>query len=137
MIGLEELMRAMLNAPAERRADAMRVLRGQAEAVAGGATPPGVEPLLGLNDLAKLVGFSPSTLWRWRIPGHDLGGRKRFRLSEVLAYFDGEEFKRRRAALRGERNSPTHAPDLTSAATGPADVTKAIRSVHRNPSSKE
>jgi hypothetical protein len=47
--------------------------------------------------------MSTATLWRWQIPGHDLCGRPRYKLSEVEAYLKSDEFKRRVAALRAIR----------------------------------
>ena len=41
--------------------------------------------------------------WRWGVPGHELGGRRRFRLSEVVAYLESDAFKRRAVELKEER----------------------------------
>ncbi len=107
MTQLEDIVHATMAAPEERRKAALRVLRGEAWiAEIEPATPRPPEPLLTLQELSEKLGLSPCTLWRWQIPGHDMGGRRRFRLSEVAAYFEGDEFKRRKAALRAERRFP-------------------------------
>ncbi|MCP5524931.1 MAG: helix-turn-helix domain-containing protein [Verrucomicrobiales bacterium] len=98
MNALEDLMHAALTAPPERREEALRLLQGQL---------PKPEPYLTLTELGSRLGLSGTTLRRWRIPGHDLGGRLRYRLSEVEAYFRSEDFQRRAAALRAERR---HSP---------------------------
>ena len=100
MNGMEELLQAALAAPAERQNQAVRVLRGEA---------PVCEPYVTLREAARRLGFSAATLWRWQIPGHDLGGRPRYRLSEVIAYFDSDAFKRRTALLRAARKDRTSA----------------------------
>ena len=94
MNALEDLMHAALKAPPERRDEALRLLQGHL---------PKPEPYLTLSELCGQLGLSSSTLRRWRIPGHDLGGRLRYRLTEVEAYFRSEDFRRRAAALRAER----------------------------------
>ena len=97
----DEFLQVLLSASPERKTAAMRVLRGQAVAVDPRDGPP--EPYLSLRETARHLSVSACTLWRWRIPGHAFGGRHRYRLSEVRAYLEGEDFKRRRAALRAER----------------------------------
>ena len=97
----DEFLQVLLSAPPERKTAAMRVLRGQAAAVDPHDGPP--EPYLSLRETARHLSISACTLWRWRIPGHEFGGRRRYRLSEVRAYLEGEDFKRRLAILRAER----------------------------------
>ena len=50
------------------------------------------EPLLNARQLADLLGFSPATIQDWseagRIPGFRVGGRLRFRASEVEAWLE-------------------------------------------------
>jgi excisionase family DNA binding protein len=104
MSALEELMHAALAAPPQRQEDALSVLRGQTRTVDPNEAPPINEPYLTLRETAKRLGLSAATLTRWRIPGHSLGGRRRFKVSEVEAYFKTEPFQRRVAALRAERN---------------------------------
>lgn len=99
----DELLQAILSAPLERRRDAVRILRGDAAE----PTHAGPEPYMTLRELAKRLGISTATLWRWKIPGHELGGRPRFRLSEVEAYLQSDDFKRRAAALRAIRKERT------------------------------
>jgi hypothetical protein len=101
MIAGDEILQAILSAPPDRRRDALRVLRGEVTVVEAHNAPS--EQYLGLGALAEVLNVSPCTLWRWRIPGHAFGGRPRYRLSEVRAYLEGEDFKRRLAVLRAER----------------------------------
>jgi excisionase family DNA binding protein len=57
------------------------------------------EPLLSARELADLLGFSSSTIQDWSeagtLPGFRIGGRLRFRLSEVEAWLE----ERRLAAV--------------------------------------
>jgi excisionase family DNA binding protein len=54
------------------------------------------ERLLTARELAELLGFSPSTIVDWSergtIPGFRIGGRLRFRESEVLAVLEATRF---------------------------------------------
>ena len=101
MTALEQIIQAAMAAPSERQEKALRVLRGEPE-----PEPEPPEPLLSLNELARELGVNRATLWRWRIPGHDLGGRLRYRLSDAQKFLRSEAFQRRRAALRAERRHP-------------------------------
>jgi excisionase family DNA binding protein len=60
------------------------------------------EPLLTARQLAELLGFSSSTIQDWAeagtVPAFKLGGRLRFRESEVLAWLE----ERRLASVRAE-----------------------------------
>jgi len=103
MTATEELMHAALTAPEERKDAAVRVLRGEADIADSFAALAKAEPYLTLSECSKRLNLSTSTLWRWQIPGHEFGGRRRFRLSEVVSYLEGDEFRRRAAALRAER----------------------------------
>lgn len=93
MTGLEDLVAAAMSAPPERREEALRLLQGQL---------PKPEAYLTLSELARRLGLCRGTLRRWRVPGHDLGGYRRYRLTEVEAYFRSDSFQRRQAALRAE-----------------------------------
>ncbi len=102
---VEALMQAALTAPDERKADALRVLRGEA-AVEAGEQKPAVattEPFVTLRECARRLGVSTCSLWRWQIPGHSLGGRRRFRISEVEAYLRSDELAKLAKELREER----------------------------------
>ena len=103
MSALEELVQAALNAPTQRRDDALQVLRGQLRAVDPSEAASQSEPYITLRQLAKRLGFSTTTLTRWRVPSHEFGGKPRFRFSEVEQYLKSEEYRRRVAALRAER----------------------------------
>jgi hypothetical protein len=94
VIALEDLMSAAMSAPPERREAALRVLRGEL---------PKAEPYLTLRGLSRRLGFGVTTLRRWRIPGHVVGGARRYRVGEVEAFFTSDTCRRRMAALRAER----------------------------------
>ena len=81
---LENLISAALAAPKEKQEHALRVLR--AEDIGG----PCMEPFLTLRETARQLGVSACTLWRWKVPGHEIGGRRRFRMSEVVAYIEAK-----------------------------------------------
>jgi transposase-like protein len=102
---LKELLEAALTAPADKKAEAIRVLRGEVTVMRTDVIPSAPEPYRTLRGLSRDMGISASTLWRWRIPGHRLGGRPKYKQSEVAAYLASEEFKRRAASLRAERRS--------------------------------
>ncbi len=103
MTPLEALMQAALAAPVDRQEAALRVLLGQADATDPSMLTVRHERYLTLVELSRAVGFSCPSLWRFAVPGHDLGGRKRYRVSEVEAYLRSDAFQRRQAALRAER----------------------------------
>lgn len=94
-----EVLQALVAADDDRKAAALRILRG--ENVPAPAPPP--EPLLTLADLGKALRIHPATLWRWRVPGRRLGMRRRYRISEVEAYLASPEFQRRAEELRSDR----------------------------------
>lgn len=112
-ISLDDLVRAAMSAPLEKREAALRLLQGQ---------HPKPEPFLTLRGLCKELGFGATTLRRWRVPSHDLGGHRRYRVGEVEAYLSSESFLRVKAALRAERRSERtpfgngrHRPDRSQA----------------------
>lgn len=105
MITLEEIVQAALSASPERKKEALRILRGEIPPADAAPTLPPLEPYLTLKEVAKRLGLNPTTLWRWQIPGHDLGGRRRFRLHEVAAYLESDLFKSRVSALRASRRT--------------------------------
>lgn len=94
MSGIELLIQAAMAAPSEQREQALRLLQGNL---------PKPEPYLNLRELSRKIGFGVTTLRRWNIPSHDLGGCIRYRLSEVETYLKSDNFNRRQAALRAER----------------------------------
>ena len=71
----EELMQAALMAPEERKAAAIRVLRGD-PSTGSGQERPETERYLTLKECARRLGVSACSLWRWGVPGHELGGRR-------------------------------------------------------------
>lgn len=52
------------------------------------------EPLLTARELGELLGFSAATIVDWaeagKVPAFKIGGRLRFRESEVEAWLDGQ-----------------------------------------------
>lgn len=98
-----ELLKALLAATDEQKRMALRVLRGETPPEPREPKKPDVtEPFLTLKAVAKTLNVSACSLWRWGVPGHALGGRPRWRMSEVLAYLDSDAFKRKAAELREE-----------------------------------
>ncbi len=95
-----ELLQALLTATDKQKYAALSVLKGQMPAEPDVPMP---EPYLTLREVGRRQGISPCSLWRWDVPGHALGGRRRFRMSEVQAYLDSEQFKRRAEELKRER----------------------------------
>lgn len=94
-----EILQALVAADDDRKHAALRALRGERLS----PPPPALEPLLTLADLARAMKFHPATLWRWRVPGHRLGGRRRYRVTEVEAYLSSPAFSVRAAEIRQER----------------------------------
>ena len=93
----EEIIQAALTAPDTCKAEALRVLRGAPAAV---PLPRDTEPVLTLKECARRLGVSACSLWRWQVPGHELGGRPKFRISEIEAYLASAEFRRHAVDLR-------------------------------------
>lgn len=120
MTSLEEIMTAAMVAPTDLKAQALRVLRGQARVAEPTSTPTASEPLLTLRELAGRIKLSPCTLWRWKVPGHEFGGRRRYRLAEVTAYLRSQEFQRRQMALRAERRGKIVSPEFGGGLRRPA-----------------
>ncbi len=99
----EEIIQAALVAPDARKTEALRMLRGETPAVdaetlrrRAGET----ERFLTLKECARRLGVTSCCLWRWQVPGHRLGGRSMFRMSEIEAYLASEAFKQRAEDLR-------------------------------------
>lgn len=78
---------------------ALEILTGKQE------KPQRQEPerYMTLKAVGKSLGVSACSLWRWGVPGHELGGRRRFRMSEVESYLNSEAFRRRAADLKQDR----------------------------------
>ena len=94
---MNEVLAALVTATPDRKAAALRVLRGED---LGSVRRVDTEPYLTLREVGRQLAVSPCSLWRWGVPGHELGGRRRFRMREVEAYLGSDEFKRRAAELR-------------------------------------
>ncbi len=101
MTAIEDLMRAALTADEDRKAVALRALRGEVTVAPEPVeTVRATEPFLTQRECARLLGFSACSLWRWQVPEYELGGRPRYRLSEVELYLGSEAFRQRVAELR-------------------------------------
>lgn len=94
---MNDLLAAMVTATPERKAAALRSLRGEIADVVHRAD---TEPFLTLREAARRLGVCPCSLWRWQVPGHELGGRRKFRISEIETYLASAAFKRVAADLR-------------------------------------
>lgn len=101
-----ELLAAVVAATPERKREALRVLKGEAPPVdteiirrCSGLA----EPYLSLREVGRRLGVSVCSLWRWGVPGHELGGRRRFRMSEIEAYLASDVFKKRAENLKEDR----------------------------------
>lgn len=64
---------------------------------------PPIAIYLTQKKLASILGFNPTTLYRWQVPCHDIGGCRRYVLSEVQAYLSGPEIRDVVARLRNKR----------------------------------
>ena len=95
-------MAAVVAAPDERKRAALKILRGDPEPERSTVQGKATESYLTLKECARRLGVSACSLWRWQVPGHELGGRRKFRMSEIETYLGSEEFKRRAAELRDE-----------------------------------
>jgi hypothetical protein len=103
-----DILAALVTATSERKAAALRALRGEFEFVekdpeALRRCSGQAEAYLTLRELGRRLGISPCSLWRYGVPGHELGGRRRFRMSEVEAYLASKEFKQKAEDLKEER----------------------------------
>jgi excisionase family DNA binding protein len=53
-----------------------------------------IEPLLSARELGELLGYSAATIVNWaeagKVPAFKIGGRLRFRASEVEVWLDGQ-----------------------------------------------
>ena len=98
-----ELLTLLATATEARKLAAVRVLRGEAMLADPGDGNAAAEPFLTLREVGRRLQVSPCSLWRWNVPGHELGGRRRFRMSEVSEYLESDAFKRCAAELKEER----------------------------------
>ncbi len=96
-----EIMTATLKAPIERKRAALAALQG----ISPQAEPIPHEPFVTLRHASKQIGCSTTTLWRLEAPGHDIGGRRRFKVSEVAAYLESTLCKARAEQLRAARKT--------------------------------
>jgi hypothetical protein len=111
----EEIMQAAFSATDDRKREALKVLRGEpsiADAETLRRCSGQAEPFLTLQEVGRRLNVSACSLWRWACPGHQLGGRRRFRMSEVEAYLASNDFKKRAEELKEERRLPV--PETTN-----------------------
>lgn len=101
MAKAEEMFRLWLSAPEERQTAALSALRGELD----DSKTSVVEKYLTATELARMLGFSVMSVWRWQLPAHRLGGKPRYLISEVRTYLDSDEFKAVAEQLRRERRS--------------------------------
>lgn len=102
----EEIMQATFAAPDSRKREALKVLKGEtasADAETIRRCSGLAEPYLSLREVGRRLGVSVCSLWRWGVPGHELGGRRRFRMSEIEAYLASDVFKKRAENLKEDR----------------------------------
>jgi predicted DNA-binding transcriptional regulator AlpA len=102
-----DILAALVAATPERKAAALRALRGEFEFA---EKVPDTEAYLTLRDVGRRLGISACSLWRYGVPGHELGGRRRFRMSEVEAYLASDGFKRRAQELKEDRREKVSTP---------------------------
>lgn len=103
-----DLIQAILLASDDQKQSAMRLLRGEQRP----EPKPAPEKFKTLKETATALGFHSATLWRWGVPGHSLGGRRRFLLSEVRAYLDSAEFQQVAAKLKLTRKELRHSKEI-------------------------
>ena len=104
-----DLLAAVLAATPDRKSAALRVLRGE-DSVGGGEKRNALpERFVTQRELGRMLGVSAISLWRWRVPGHELGGRRRFRVGEVLAYLESPEFREVAEGLKAARRERSRA----------------------------
>ena len=96
-----KLVEAVFAAPPTLQDKALRVLRGESIEPVKEDKP---DRFITLKQCGAAIGVSACSLWRWNVPGHELGGRRRFRISEVLAYLESKEFRAHAKRLQKERS---------------------------------
>ncbi len=118
------LLTMLATASEERKVAALRVLRGEAALADPAEVAIAAEPYLTLREVGKRLCISPCSLWRWGVPGHEMGGRRRFRMSEVTAYLDSDAFRHRADELKAERREAeaVGSPSTGLRASGPLAV---------------
>jgi hypothetical protein len=104
----DEFLHALFSASDKHKSRALKILKGEcpevhvATQVAGRAQ---VEPYVTLREAARLLGVSACSLWRWGVRGHELGGRPKYRVSEVVEYLESDEFIKKAEELRLKRKA--------------------------------
>ncbi len=107
---LKDLMAAAVAAPPELQIMATKMLRGTRN-----IEDRAIEPWLTRVELGRETNLHPATLWRWKVPGVDLGGRLRFKRSVVEAYLKSPEFKKRMNDLRLDRKDRRNQKQIVEA----------------------
>lgn len=91
MTTTEEVLTALVGATDQAKDRALRILRGE---------QVNTDPFLSMRAVSEKTGFSTATLYRWGIPSHEIAGRPRYRLSEVLEYLNSDTLKERAKTLK-------------------------------------
>ncbi len=105
----EQLIAAVLAAPVENHEAIAKAARGVMPARR--PEPAAPERLETLRGVSKATGISTTSLWRARIPeAIVIGTRKRYRISQVMAHFETQEFKDRMQELSDERKAGRGGP---------------------------
>ena len=95
-----DVLKALVMATDQQKAAALRILNGEPVLP---DEPKKAEPFLKLKEVSRQLGISRCSLWRWGVPGHDFGGRRWFRMSEVEAYLGSDALVRRAGEMKSER----------------------------------
>ena len=102
----DEFLHALFSASDEHKSRALKTLKGDPpQASQAGGQAQVVEPYVTLREAARLLGVSACSLWRWGVRGHELGGRPKYRVSEVVAYLESDEFIKKAEELRLKRKA--------------------------------
>jgi len=94
-----DILQALVRASDDQKHTALKALRGERIA----DPDPEPEEYLTLTTMAAMLRVNPLTLWRWRVPSHAFGGRRRYLPSEVTTYLNSDQFKKYLKALRRAR----------------------------------
>ncbi len=95
-----DLLQAILSASDVRKAQALKVLKGEPE-----EDQPTREsdPFVPLREIARMLCVHETTLRRWRVPSLHMGRCRRCQLSEVIAFLNSDDFRLRVQHLKEER----------------------------------
>lgn len=86
-------------ASSERLNAALKILKGET-LPSGNTKSHAPEKFVSLAQAARELGINRMTLDRYRCPSHNHFSCKRYRISEILAYFESDTFRRTIIALK-------------------------------------